>query len=337
MAKINKLQDKDKQTIYPITTTKAVYMKDNSTTLDKELDEAKRKSLKYEEDSQTLIYFNGEEWDKAYVDTGRGTSILGKDLVVAGVTIGSITPGTLFPKGTSTADILERILTNIIPPVYIAPTISITSSILSGEVGQLISPTITVRFEKNDAGDVKSYAIYDKSVKISDSKTVTVPNLVLLADKNYSTVVNYGDGLIKNNNVDVPDPIGQILAGSCTANVTIKAYRPFFGFASSNDTLPTSNFIRTQNKKGLNLNNGSTIQIVTEPNSKLVCFAYPATLRDCSKIRYEDLNDDNNKSIFKSIILPINDLTGNNPIDYRVYYYISPVEFGLNATFTLTV
>ena len=144
------------------------------------------------------------------------------------------------------------------------------------------------------------------------------------------------DGTI-NNNLGQPDSTGQIKAGSISATTTIKAYRGYFGYCSDNATIPTPSEIRNQAIKGLNILNGDTISVTTNTTSRLVCFAYPSTLRDCTKIRYENLNDDDNKTAFTSITLNIPDASGRNPISYRVYYYIAPIEFGMNATFTLTV
>ena len=79
------------------------------------------------------------------------------------------------------------------------------------------------------------------------------------------------------------------------------------------------------------------MSITTTPNTRMVCFAYPYSIRDCTKIRYENLNDDENKTAFTMTTLKIPDASGNNEITYRVYYYIAPIGFGMNATFTLTI
>ena len=79
------------------------------------------------------------------------------------------------------------------------------------------------------------------------------------------------------------------------------------------------------------------MSITTTPNTKMVCFAYPYSIRDCTKIRYENLNDDENKTVFTMMTLNIPDASGSNEITYRVYYYIAPIEFGMRATFTLTI
>lgn len=288
-------------------------------------------NVKYE--NETLIYYNGTNWSEIEVGSGA----LDETITVTGVTVGNLTNGTVLNEGTNVIDILKQMLIKIIPPTYTKPTISISSDINSVEVGKSISPRLTITFYQNDGGSIKAIEIKDGNLTVGNSLIYTLAPFVITSDKTYTGIISYGDGAIKNNNIGQPDPNGQIKGDTIIANTVIRAYRPYFGYASNNGTVPTSNDIRQQSISGLNLSNGGTIRVVTEPTSRLVCFAYPSTLRDCTKIRYEDLNDDSNKSAFTSILLNITDASGSNAIGYRVYYYISPVPFGLNATFTLTV
>ena len=338
MGKINKLHNKNNETIYPVSISHAVYMDDGTTTLHEEIVKLNLNNIKYNPETNTLIYYDGTQWVSLEDLLGSASdSALTEDLTVTGVSVGNLTQGKVLPSGSTALDILKEMLVKIIPPTYTSPSVKITSNITSTEIGKYISPTITVTFNKNDGGNATSCTIKDGGTVISENYTITLPAFYISGDKTYSATVSYGDGPIKNNNIGKPDPTGQILAGSVTSSVTIKAYRPYFGFASTDYDSPTAEYIRSKSIAGLNLSTNGTIKVVTQPNSRMVCFAYPATLRDCLKIRYEDLNDDNNKSAFTSTILSIPDANGQAPIDYRVYYYISPVEFGLNATFTLTV
>lgn len=305
---------------------------ENGITLNKEsIEDIKINNVKYEND--TLIYYNGDDWDKLDIEGGA----LDEPITVTGVTVGNLTNGMVLSDGMTALDILKQMLIKIIPATYTKPTITIKSSIASVETGTSISPTLTVTFVQNDAGSVTEVSIKEGNTLLSDTFTFTIPSFVIDKDKTYTGTVSYGDGHIKNDNVGNPSPEGQIKAGTISANTTIKAYRPYFGYSLDNGDTPTSDSIRKQAIQGLNLSNGGTIKVITEPTSRLVCFAYPATLRDCTKIRYEDLNDDGNKSAFTSILLNVADASGNNEISYRVYYYISPIPFGLQATFTLTV
>ena len=232
-------------------------------------------------------------------------------------------------------DLLKGLL--IKEPTYIAPTLQLTSSLSNAELGSSVSFLLKGVFNKNDAGSVNSISIRDGNIELSDTYSYTVPRFTLTGDKTYNIKVSYNDGVIKENNFGIESPNGQIKAGSLTASTTIKAYRGYFAYCSDNGEKPTAESIRANVIKGLNATNGTTMSITTTPNTRMVCFAYPYSIRDCTKIRYENLNDDENKTAFTMMTLNIPDASGNNEIAYRVYYYIAPIEFGMNATFTLTI
>ena len=232
-------------------------------------------------------------------------------------------------------DLLKSLL--IKEPTYIAPTLQLTSSLSNAELGSSVSFLLKGVFNKNDAGSVNSISIRDGNIELSDTYSYTVPRFTLTGDKTYNIRVSYNDGAIKKNNFGIESPNGQIKAGSLTASTTIKAYRGYFAYYSDNGEKPTAESIRANVIKGLNATNGTTMSITTTPNTRMVCFAYPYSIRDCTKIRYENLNDDENKTAFTMMTLKIPDASGNNEIAYRVYYYIAPIEFGMNATFTLTI
>lgn len=314
-----------------ITASKLNKIENGISGISEEVKDIKANNVKYENDA--LIYYNGDNWDE--IEMGSG--ILDESITVTGVNVGNLTNGTVLDEGTNMVDILKQMLIKVIPPTYKKPTISITSSVTSAEVGKTISPKLTVTFVQNDGGEVTSSSISEGNTILGESFTCTVKPFNIISNKTYTGTVSYDDGAIKNNNIGQPDPSGQIKAGTISSNVTIQAYRPYFGYASDHEVIPDETSIRSQSVKGLNLGHGGTIKVTTEETSRLVCFAYPATLRDCTRIRYENLNDDENKSAFTSILLNIADASGNNAISYRVYYYISPIPFGLNATFTLTV
>ena len=232
-------------------------------------------------------------------------------------------------------DFLKSLL--IKEPIYTAPTLQLTSNLSNAELGSSVSFLLKGVFNKNDAGSVNSILISDGNIELSNAYSYAVPRFTLTGDKTYNIRVSYNDGAIKKNNFGIESPNGQIKAGSLTASTTIKAYRSYFAYCSDNGEKPTAENIRANVIKGLNATNGTTMSITTTPNTRMVCFAYPYSIRDCTKIRYENLNDDENKTAFTMTTLKIPDASGNNEIAYRVYYYIAPIEFGMNATFTLTI
>lgn len=232
-------------------------------------------------------------------------------------------------------NILKNLLIQL--PTYTYPTVTITSNIKSAELGSSISPTIKATYTKNDGGSVKSILIKDGSVGISDNYSITVPRFILKEDKNYTVEISYGDGEIKKDNFGNKCEDGQIKAGTISSSTTIKPYRGYFGFCSNSSEIPNGDTIRSNNIKGLDLKKGDNITVTTDKTSRLVCFAYPNSLGECKKIRYDNLNDDENKSAFNTMVLNVVDANGENPISYKVYYYISPIEFGMNSTFILTL
>ena len=100
-------------------------------------------------------------------------------------------------------------------------------------------------------------------------------------------------------------------------------------------SVKNGNFWDTVYRQGAK--NGTKITVNVNIGDQLVMFAYPASVQDCTQIKYEEINDINAKSKFTQISLQVNDASGANPVDYRVYYYIAAVPFAASATFVLTI
>lgn len=272
-----------------------------------------------------------------------GSSYLTKVLTVLGVgTLGGLKDGDSFDTSKTPEDILRKMLENTIPPKYIDPTLSLACNIPSiVEIGSTIVPVLTATFRQNDAGSVISYKLYqDDVLQYSDSSITrfTDSAVKLLNTTTYKAEVAYDNGPIKQNNMGIDDPTDRIMAGTIQASLSITPKRGYWGFSSTESTPPVTDFIRNKNVSGLGPGNGTQIRVVASATDRMVVFAYPATLRDCQKIRYEELNDDGNKTAFTQITLSIPDAskTGNY-IDYRVYYYIGAIPFGSTMTFILTI
>lgn len=270
------------------------------------------------------------------IENGVSMNILQDDFTVQGVSIGDATDKKVYKAGLSALDIVKDMLTKRIIPSYTAPTLAITSSITSCELGETISPNINLNFNRGDAGAIQDVSISLEGNIISQSTSATLDNLIMDRDREFIGTLSYFAGNLKYDNLGdpVPNPIG---AGSFTRSVTIHAYHPSFAYCEDTIDTPTDMSIRSHSRYGLNPKKGTTLKVVTTPTTNLVVFAYPSNLGDCTKIRYEDLNDDNSKSIFTRVSIDIVDLQGTNPETYFVYYYIPLVPFGASATFTMTI
>jgi hypothetical protein len=175
---------------------------------------------------------------------GAGSAVLQNDLNVVGVTVGGVTSGTSWPSGTPIETVLRDILTNVVPPNYIAPsaTLAISPSTLNYEVGVAASITLTPTFNQNDAGAANAYSLMKN---MSEIATVLAPYLdnftITLGQFSYQAQISYNEGPTKNNNAvpPAPDPTGKILAGSVMTNIrTVNGVYPyFFGVSDVPDVL----------------------------------------------------------------------------------------------------
>lgn len=265
---------------------------------------------------------------------------LEREVVVKGTQAGNIKEGDVLPMGMTFTQFVEKLLIKQIPPTYTKPTLSVSSNIgLKFEIGETINPTISTRYNQNDGGNIVTYKLFKNNSEVKRSGQVENYTDEFILNKNvqFKAEIKYASGPVKNDNLNNPSPQGQIQSGIISNTITITAARAFWGYASDSEAVPNVEDIRRTAISNIDLTAGSTIKAIAQPSTRTIIFAYPATLKDCAKIRYDELGDDSNKSVFKQKILSIPDANGMNPVDYRVYYYTSPIPFGSTATFILTV
>ena len=300
-------------------------------------------SLKPGQTKKTLSYSaDKQKWEPTPLFSGGGIcdGTLEEEITVKGVTVGSLKDGDVLEEGMTFTEFVRKLLVKKIPPTYTKPTLNLSSNIgLKFERGATINPTITCGYNKNDGGNVLSYKLLQNQDTVVESTEIQTFNKSFILDNNvqFRAEVKYGNGPIKQDNLGNRHPEGQVKAGIATSTITITAERAYWAYPSDSESIPNADDIRHTNIKGIDLRAGSTIKVTAQASTRTIIFAYPATLRDCTKIRYEELGDDTNKSAFKQIIVPIKDANGMNPVDYRIYYYTSPIPLGSTATFTLTV
>ena len=270
------------------------------------------------------------------IENGIEKNILKEAFTVRGKSYGDAVDGKVYSPGISALEIIKDMLTNRTLYQYKLPTMSFSSTVTSCEIGATISPTLKIDFVQNDSGGIASCSIAQDGTVISTSTQTSLVKAVMNRDREFVATVYYSAGPVKNDNLGDPSP-GNIQEGMLSARLTIKALRPCFGFCDVSTEVPSVSYIRAKTPYKLGIARGGQIRVTTNADSNLVVFAYPLTLGECTKIRYEDLNDDNSKSIFSYTTLDIPDLSGLNPETYAVYYYIPLVPFGSKATFTLTI
>lgn len=273
---------------------------------------------------------------------------LSKDIPFNGVSIGSYADGDTMQQGDTITQILTRFAQTSIPPTYIAPTFGITPNNTNVESGTLVTPTIVPTFTQHDAGALNRYLLelsIDSGVYTSLIDTVALQNYIqsqiLVGDGaflNYRATAYYDEGETKNDNLGIPYPATKILAGNIQDTLRYTGQRNAFYAADTQVNNPaTSNEIRALAGSRLNPAAGTTFTISIPVGTTRVVFAYPATLRDVSTVKYVELGNAEVKDTFELININVEGANEYNAIPYKVYVYKPAVAYGGAATYNVTI
>lgn len=274
-----------------------------------------------------------------------------KEYTLNGTDLGALKDGESIPKGTSIDDLLNMITQKAIAPTYTQPTVSIAKSgsgtaAGSYEVGTSITPVITATFNKNDAGDLTKISILKGgSEVVSDitSPYTYTGEAFVLGDETitFTAQATYGDGEIKNNNLGTPDATGQIKAGTKTSAAFsfVGQRNMFYGTGVGDVPSLTSDYIRGLANKKLNPTQGYNFTINVAVGQQFFIIAYPATLRDISKVNYVEGNDPNMGASLTKTTVNVADARGgeNGAIEYKVFYYKAATPFAAPGTMQVTI
>lgn len=276
-------------------------------------------------------------------DTGPGH--MDVDFTVKGVDIGMYADGQLIPKDTPILDVVKNILTKVENPVYIQPTLLMsTSQEMTVESGTTIAPELVIAFEKNDAGDLTGFRILEGLTELESDVAVVSPFVVpahriIDTVEQYKSEVDYGDGPVKFNNLGTDYPVGQISAGTKVSNtIAVRGVRKaFYGTdAASKAIYTTSEEIRNLNGL-LNIVQGMNIEIAIPLGTQKVTFAYPETIRDVLSVKYVEGMNVEIKDIFVKTVVNVEGAEGGNGINYKVYTYVPVVPFQKDVNYVVTI
>ncbi len=274
-----------------------------------------------------------------------------KEYTLNGTDLGALKNGDSIPEGTSIDELLNLITQKAIAPTYTKPTVSLAKSGAgtaagSYEAGTSVTPVLTATFNKNDAGDLTKLSILkggsDVGSDTSSPYTYT-GEAIVLGDETvtFTAKAEYGDGPVKNNNLDQPDATGQIKAGSVnSSNFSYTGQRNLF-YGTGVGELPelTSDVIRGLTNKKLNPTQGLNFTINMTTGQQYFIFAYPATLRDVNKVNYVEGNDPNMAASLTKETVNVADARGgeNGVIEYKVYTYRAATPFAAPGTMQVTI
>lgn len=281
------------------------------------------------------------------------------EAITASTTIAGITAGETLPMGMLFTDFVKKLLlTNVLYPTFIAPSMTVTSS-LNGNVesGTQSNITLTISFNRGEirgalvsgawnfsavqnyrSGPAISYVLDGVNVGLNPSRTI---GNVQIGDgvNTFVGVTNYSAGPQPkdSNNADYDT---FLIAGSITANTTVTGKRRAFYGASfiANMSPPNSSAdVRALESSLLDPVNGSTFTITAAMGDIRVSFAYPATLRAVTSVIYVEGLGVDIKGAFTETQIMVAGANGYSPIAYRVYTFLALEAFSASATYNITV
>lgn len=290
----------------------------------------------------------------AFINKDNETKFLksksSKEYTLNGTDLGALSNGAKIPSGIDMDGLLNLITQKPIRPTYTAPTVSIAKSGAGSnagavEAGTSVTPILTATFNKNDAGDLTKLAILKGSEEVGSgtaSPYTYTGEAIVIGDETvtYKAQATYADGPVKDNNLGTPDATGQIKAGTVSSsNFSFTGQRnAFWGYGAGTMESPTSDLIRGQVNKRLNIASGSTISITVATGSQHIIFALPAP-RTLTQVSYDDVGDKSMLNSFTKTTVQVADARGgNNGLkDYNCYVYnlTTPSAAPMNFSFKI--
>ena len=282
--------------------------------------------------------------DKAKAQHTLGSSKTKAPIKVTGTSLGGIADGTTLEAGTSLDDFLKKLLVKRIPATYTKPTLKLETTVATTpqEVGKKINPTIKAIFTKADAGDLTAIEINKGAEKVEGTQSpLESAQEVTFADEAviFSAKATYGQGDIKNDNLNEPSPNGRIEAGSISSSpLTFQGKRMTFAGTGIGE-IPelNSEAIRALASKRLGLGKNSKFDVLVDVGQQHIIIAYPATIGDITQIRYEEANDNSMAANFKKQVIQVAGHNNFTPVNYNVYTYKMDVPAAAKMTFKITL
>ncbi len=288
--------------------------------------------------------------------------------------VGGYKANDVIPKDTPFETIISTLLRPYIPPTYTLPTINsvITPSTTPIEIGTIISSiTFTTTYVKNNAGPVRKdlapltsgndfwiegsiqepsssfvsdFKKYDANpstiaTTLTDTWTKTNYSFSKLGTYSFKTEVFYDAA------PQLPGDQGgsnQFGAGSISTTKTITTTRrSFWGTSTDNTVLTTSSEIRALTASQLNLAKNSNFTITIAAGTKMVCFAFPASLYSGSEIPVVTDNGLNQtvSANFVKATVNVRDASGlqTSEVAYNLYTYVPDVSFSTSTTYSVKI
>lgn len=244
------------------------------------------------------------------------SAVLEETLQVVGTTIGALNDGDELPEGTSMTDAFKALFQKTIPATYKAPTLTLGVNASTVEVGTTLSVTLSPNFNQEDAGAIAEVRYYRSGQLIHTASIpeVYADNGFVIGQESvtYRVEVDYGQGLVREDNFQNPSPSGRIEAGTKSASKTVTGkYRSFYGPSTPiNNAADVRALPEFSYGNSFTLNTGSTRlnHVIAIPATKTLSDVFDVDVNASLKGDYK----------LNTSITELTDAAGNL-VDYKVY------------------
>ncbi|MFA6700936.1 MAG: hypothetical protein WCS28_12310, partial [Thiomicrospira sp.] len=277
--------------------------------------------------------------------------------ITALVGAGSIAAGDTLDAGTDFEGFVRRLVLKTFYPTFANPSATLNVNLGANvEAGTIATITLSVAFNLgqirgavvgglwNDtaiqaprAGAATAYTI-DGTANGTNNSLNRADYQVIDGANTWSASAEYGEGAQPLDSDG--QPFGSPLAaGTIAANRTIQGRRNAFFGTSSVTATPYSHSAQIRDMAGKLLNpaNGSAFTLSIPAGATLVCFAYPATLRDVSSVTYVEGLGAQVKGVFDKTSVQVAGANGYAPIEYKVFSFVPAEPFSQAATYQVSI
>ena len=233
--------------------------------------------------------------------------------------------------------VINQILSVIAePPTYVMPTVSLTAGITQTiEMGSTLTNFIAnIIFTQNDAGAAIGYQLNRNGIPLTFNQNNTLTETNITSIITFQGIVNYSEGLTKNNNLGIPDPTGKILAGSISSSrIITPRLRQFWGVATGVPITSTD----VRNLSNNNFDTMNNFNLITGTVNRFFVIAIPSIKSLVSVIDSGNLNVNiTSQYILINNSFVVMDAGGNNRT-YKLYVMETAVPYPSSTTHVITV
>jgi hypothetical protein len=250
-----------------------------------------------------------------------------------GINLDPINQGTPVTPSVSLVD-LETLQNAVrVHPVYVPPTVTLSSTqSTSGlEVGQIITIPLSILFSQNDGGNAIAVSLKRNGIKISEDSFTDSNVVMTTTPKVYQASISYGDGIVKENNLQELDSLGRIPSGTVISNSLnyMGYYKFFFGAVVATP----SNSLQV---RGLSSQTENNLSIILNTGTTLMRFAFwiPSSY-SLLNVTDLDVNADITSEYIQSS-LSVND-AGGNPVSGKLYVMSQSVPYSSNHRHSILI